>query len=305
MIQDRILITGASGFVGSRLKRLLSEKGYDVVGLSRQDPDYIIDITKHFDLSNVESFETVIHVAGKAHSVPSTFDEINEFYDVNYLGTLNLCSALETQAELPRSLIFISTVAVYGCVSGDNIKEDAHLLGKTPYAKSKIMAEKYLDEWASRNNIILGIIRLPLVAGPNAPGNLGSMINGIRTGKYLAIMGSEKIRKSVVWVDDIATIIEKLSEVGGTFNVTDGYHPSIAELENEICNKLRKKTPVSIPLALAKLLGVIGDVFKSRSPVNSDKILKMTSSLTFCDEKARVQLGWMPNKVLDNIRKIV
>ena len=89
--------------------------------------------------------ETVIHLAGKAHIVPRTNEEIKTFYDVNYQGTVNLCKSLEL-VGIPKSFIFVSTVAVYGCEEGENIDETHPLNGTTPYAKSKIMAEKFLQK---------------------------------------------------------------------------------------------------------------------------------------------------------------
>jgi len=74
---------------------------------------------------------------------------------------------------VPESFIFVSTVAVYGCETGEDIDENHPLKGNTPYALSKIQAEKFLTEWCHTNNVKLGIIRPSLIAGPNPPGNLG------------------------------------------------------------------------------------------------------------------------------------
>lgn len=114
----------------------------------------------------------------------------NDFFDVNLQGTKNLCTALE-QSGIPKSFIFISTVAVYGCDSGENITEEYPLNGTTPYALSKIKAEKYLEEWCAMHNVKLSILRPSLIAGPNPPGNLGAMIHGIENGKYLSIAGEK------------------------------------------------------------------------------------------------------------------
>ena len=84
---------------------------------------------------------------------------------------------------VPRALVFISTVAVHGCEFGDLITEDHPLEGDTPYAKSKRMAEKYLLDWCAKNDVILEYSSsVILLAGKDAPGNLGAMVNGIRKG---------------------------------------------------------------------------------------------------------------------------
>lgn len=263
-----------------------------------------IDIGTSFTLPPSDSVEFVIHAAGKAHSLPRSEKEAQLFYDVNFEGTKNLCHALQRLETLPKSFIFISTVAVYGADTGTFINESHPLNGNTPYADSKILAEQWLRHWADEHRITLGILRLPLIAGPNPPGNLGAMINGIKTGKYLSI-GQANARKSMVWAEDIARIIPVLAEKGGTFNLTDGYHPTFGELEEQIAKALNKSKPVKIPHWAAKGLALAGDVVGSRFPINSDKLRKITSTLTFDDTKARKILGWNPTPVLSKINEII
>jgi GlcNAc-P-P-Und epimerase len=166
------------------------------------------------------------------------------------------------------------------------------------------MAEEWLHEWAVKNNIRLSILRLPLVAGPNPPGNLGVMIKGITSGRYLSI-GEANARKSMVGAEDIAYIIPQLAQKGGVYNLTDGYHPSFGELERNIAFALGKKPPVKVSLFFAKVLAFFGNFLGNKSPVNSDKLKKITSTLTFDDTKARVLLNWRPNSVLDKLPSII
>src|SRR5690606_29993723 len=126
-------------------------------------------------------------------------------------------------------------------------------------------------------------------------------VSGIRSGRYVSI-GKADVRKSMLWARDIATILPSLSKEGGTYNLTDGYHPTFGELERSISQLLNKKSPLSIPLWLAKGLGILGDIFGDRIPINSEKISKITSSLTFDDSKARRVFGWRPHRVLDKIQ---
>ena len=222
------------------------------------------------------------------------------FFDVNFQGTKNLCTALEN-CGVPKSFIYISSVAVYGCEYGENITEETPLNGKTPYALSKIMAEKFLVEWCAKNKVILSIIRPSLVAGPNPPGNLGAMINGIKTRKYVRISGG-KARKSVLMVQDIANIVPLLAEKGGIYNVCYSYQPSFRELEELIALQLGKSIPLSIPYPLAKVVAKSGDYLGGNAPINTIKLSKITKSLTFSNEKARKELGWTTLNVLDNFK---
>src|SRR5690606_18151446 len=212
-----MLLTGAGGFLGGILSKALLAKGHQVIGQGRRQSEITADITSTFTFDKEYHFDIIIHAAGKAHVVPRTSEEEREFYQVNLEGTKNLCAAIDQLPTKPEAFIFISTVAVYGKDSGELIHEDTPLNGTTPYAQSKILAEEWLKEWARKNNIVLSILRLPLVAGPHPPGNLGAMVKGINTGRYLSI-GGASARKSMVWAADIADIIPRLAQVGGIYN---------------------------------------------------------------------------------------
>lgn len=295
----KLLFTGASGFLGNNVCPLLKEM-YDIttVGLLPQDT-YTVNIAK--DVPELhEHYDIVLHAAGKAHSVPKTKAEEQVFFDVNLQGTKNLCTALE-RGESPKAFIFVSTVAVYGCDYGVNVTEEYPLNGTTPYAMSKRLAEEYLQNWCRKHNVVLGIIRPSLIAGPNPPGNLGAMISGIRSGRYFSIAGS-KARKSVLMVQDIAKLIPLLVEKGGIYNVCDSYQPTFRELETLICKQMNKSLPLSIPYWLAKGMALIGDCLGKKAPISSLKLDKITKSLTFSNEKAMHELGWKPMSVLENFR---
>ena len=137
-----------------------------------------------------ERYDVVLHAAGKAHVYPKTEAERQAFYDVNYKGTIHLCDALE-KVGVPKAMVFISTMNVYGSEPGKNDTEERALVGDSPYSDSKIKAEQYLTEWCKKHNVVLGILRPGLLAGEDAPGNLGAMVKGIKTGAYLSIAGGK------------------------------------------------------------------------------------------------------------------
>lgn len=295
----RLLFTGASGFLGRNVRSILKEQ-YDLctIGLTESD-DIEIDISTVIPDLN-EYFDIVLHAAGKAHVIPNTQEEEKMFFDINYQGTVNLCKALE-KSGIPKVFIFISTVAVYGCDFGENITEEHPLKGDTPYALSKIQAESFLMEWCGRNKVKLGILRPSLLAGPNAPGNLGTMIKGIKSGRYLSI-GGGKAEKSVLMVEDVARLIPLLIEKGGIYNVCDNNNPTFRELEELIVKQLGKSKPLSIPVWVARCLALMGDCLGKRAPINSLKLKKITESLTFSNEKAKRELGWEPLDVLSHFK---
>jgi nucleoside-diphosphate-sugar epimerase len=296
---NKVLFTGASGFLGGNILPILN-KSYRVKTLGLTSEDYYrINISNQVPKLN-ESYDIVLHAAGKAHSVPKTESEKQDFFDVNLQGTKNLCEGLE-KSGLPKSFIFISSVAVYGLDSGENITEDSPLKGNTPYALSKIKAENFLIIWCEKNNVKLSILRPSLIAGPNPPGNLGAMILGIKSGKYLNI-GGGKARKSVLMVQDIARLVPLVVDKGGVYNICDSNHPSFSELETLICKQLNKKDVLSVPYFVAKSFAIIGDLLGSKAPINSDKLDKITKSLTFSNAKAIKDLGWKPLDVIENFK---
>lgn len=296
---EKLLFTGASGFLGYNTRPIL-EKMYDVhtIGLT-DDDDIKFNIAKDVPPINTH-YDVVLHAAGKAHTVPKTEAEKQVFYDVNYQGTINLCKALEN-AGVPKALIFISTVAVYGCEYGDLITEEHPLNGDTPYANSKIMAEEYLAEWCAKNDVRLSILRPSLLAGKNAPGNLGAMVKGIRKGFYMNIAGG-KVVKSILMAEDIARLVPLLEKKGGVFNVCDTRQPSFGEISMSVAKQLGKGKPLNISYRLAWCLAKVGDLLGNKAPINSYKLAKMTKSLTFSNEKARRELGWEPLDVLENYK---
>lgn len=295
----KLLFTGASGFLGNNILPILQNE-YEIVhtmGLGHDDIK--INLATDVPLLDIQ-YDVVLHACGKAHVVPRTLEEEKAFYDVNFEGTRNLCKALE-KAGVPKSMVFVSTVAVYGCESGTLISESYPLNGETPYAKSKILAEEFLSKWCEEHNVVLGILRPSLLAGKNAPGNLGAMVNGIKKGFYLNIAGGE-VCKSVLMAEDIARLLPLLAEKGGVYNVCDTKQPTFGDISASVAKQLGKRKPISIPYWMAWCMAKVGDFLGSKAPINSYKLDKMTQSLTFSNEKARKELGWEPLDVLENYK---
>lgn len=296
---EKLLYTGGTGFLGYNTKPILDQQ-YEVTTIGITDCDElkanfakeVPGLPYHYDI--------VLHAAGKAHVYPKTPEEVQSFYDINYQGTVNLCTALE-KVGVPKAFVFISTSGVYGIDNGNYVTEDYPLKGEEPYQKSKIMAEQFLTEWCEKNGVTLGILRPSLMAGKNAPGNLGAMVNGIKSGKYLSI-NHGKARKSLLMAEDIAHLVPLVVAKGGVYNVCDDDHPSFGQLEELIANQLGKRKPISIPYWFAKCIALFGDVVGSWFPLNSKRLEKIVNSDTLSNEKAKRELGWKPMSVLENYK---
>lgn len=296
---EKLLFTGGTGFLGKNAMPLLV-KQYEVTTIGITDKD---ELKANFAKEVPElpcRYDVVLHAAGKAHVVPKTPEERQAFYDVNYTGTVNLCAALE-KVGVPKALVFISTLSVYGSEPGCMDTEDSRPLVKdSPYSESKIMAEEYLVKWCEDHGVILGILRPGLLAGEGAPGNLGAMVNGIRTGAYLSIAGG-KARKSIIMASDIARLVPLVAERGGTYNVCDDHNPSFSELEKLIAKQLGKRPPINISYWFAKCLAMVGDIF-SFFPINSLRLEKIITDDVYSNEKAKRELGWQPMDVIENYK---
>lgn len=290
----KILITGASGFLGKFIYKVLRNHG-DVITVSRANAEINVDLAK--EIPRLPQVDLVVHAAGKAHFIPGSAEEEQAFFLVNYEGTRNLLYALAKTESLPKSFVFISTVAVYGCDTGVMINEETVLSAKDPYGKSKIQAERLIQDWCIKNGIICTILRLPLVVGENPLGNLRSMINGIKKGYYFNI-GGGIAKKSMVLASDVAELIPKVAKIGGIYNLTDGFHPSFLELSSFIAKQLHKSKPINIPIWLAKIMALTGNFLGNKAPINTNKLRKIISDLTFDDSHAKNKLDWKPTAVL-------
>ena len=288
------LLTGANGFLGKEILKVLKDS-FEVktLGLNPEN-DYITDLAKT-DPIFTQSFDLVVHCAAVLPG--QNGKNSNDFLHVNEDGTRRICEALDRTEKYPQQFVFISTVAVYGAISGENITEDAPLNGYTPYAKSKLAAEKIIIDWCRSHSVTSTILRLPLVAGENAKGNIAAMIKAIHKHRFFLI-GSGSARKSMVLAADVAAFIPKIASFGGIYNLTDGEHPSFNDFAAVVSRQLNKKAPPHLPLWICRLLAAAGNVFGAKFPFNRKVLLQLTSSLTFNDDRARKTAGWNPRPVL-------
>lgn len=302
------LVTGARGFLGKNLVRALRRSGKEVYSLgvrgSNEPKSFEVDLSKDApDLSGLK-FDEVYHLAGLAHQVPRNRKQKELFDSVNHVGTKRLLEALE-KSELPKSgILFLSSVAVYGLEKGVGICENHPRKAEDPYGKSKRLAEDALIRWAKEKKVKYSIVRAPLLAGPNPPGNLGALINGLKTGKYLRI-GGGFARRSMVAADELAQFLPTVLKKGGVFHLTDGEHPRLRDIEEAVSSLYGRSNPFNLPMPLALSVARIFDFIQiltnKTMPFNSQRLGKMTQSLTFDDTFARDRLNWSSSSVLERM----
>ncbi len=247
------------------------------------------------DLDIIDQIDRVIHIAGKAHSVPRNTKEEQLFFTVNYHGTIKLLHGidnwvLKNNSMYPRQFIFISSVSVYGLDAGENISEDYPCQPQTPYGKSKLQAEESVLEWGRQHGIAILILRLPLIWGEEAPGNLGAMEKAIRKGYYFRIGSGEAVR-SMVDIHELAVFMANLKgDEQGIYNMVS-CNVSYNEIEQYFGKKYNRRIKV-IPRGFAKFLAKIGDRV-STFPLDSYRLNKMENLLTFDSSLAIEKIGWI------------
>ncbi len=299
------MVTGANGFLGKHLVRTLTQEGKKVYSLgvrhSNAAQALVVDLSKEVpDLSGYK-FDEVYHLAGLAHRTPRNQEEKELFDSVNHLGTKRLLQSLE-KTELPQTgVLFLSSVAVYGLETGEGICEDHPRKAEDAYGKSKRLAEDALVRWAEEKKVNYSIVRAPLIAGPNPPGNLGALIRGLKSGKYLRI-GGGLAKRSIVAVDEMVRFLPTVLREGGVFHLTDGEHPRLRDLEKQISSQIGRSEPLNLamPIAfsLAKIFDFVQLLTNRPMPFDSQRFGKMTQSLTFDDSLARERLNWSSNSIL-------
>jgi nucleoside-diphosphate-sugar epimerase len=292
-------LTGHTGFLGKILYDILSKEHF-IYTIGRRKSFLIYDFKSQ--ISSLPATDIIVHCAGKAHVLTDKYNH-NDFFTVNVLFTENLLNSLTFSKKIPSFFVYISSVSVYGKNYGISINENYSLDAKDPYGLSKILAEDLVKNWCKKNNVVCTILRLPLVVGQNPSGNLGDMIKAIKNGYYFNIAGG-KAKKSMVLAEDVAKVIIKVAKIGGTFNLTDGYHPSFFEISKCISNQLNKSQPVNLHFRLVKLVASLGDLLGSRVPLNTTKLNKIISNLTFDDSKAKASFDWNPTPVLEGFKLV-
>ena len=301
MIHSSVLITGSSGFIGSRLYSGLSGEISKLDGLSRNEH---CDIS--FDLSignpSLLNYEMVVHCAGKAHSNDKWS---HSDYSKDIAITQNLLSSLSKTP--PKCFIYLSSVSVYGITKGYMIDEHSETNPMDLYGKSKLYSEKIILDWCKNHGVSFLILRLPLVIGKSAPGNFGKLMSAIKGKRFFLISGNNAL-KSMVLIDDLISLIKQQLISGvtcsGIYNLTDGTQIGFNSFVIKLCESNGFSPPITLPSFFVKSLAMIGSIFPY-SPFNMGTYSKMTSTLTFSSNKAENNLNWRPSAVIDNLNNLI
>ena len=304
MTGQRILVTGASGFIGGVLCSQMLAHGLSVRGITRS----IRKLPAGFENMNVGEIDdatnwqgaladcsVVVHLAARAHVMVETAKSpLTEFRRINTKGTLNL--ARQASRHGVRRFIFISSIGVNGAETFARPFFAGDLAAPhSPYAVSKHEAELALKALAVETGLEVVIIRPPLVYGPGAPGNFASMMRWLQRGMPLPL-GAIHNRRSLVALDNlvdlIMTCLTHPAAANETFLVSDGQDVSTTELLRRMGQAMNRPARL-IPLPAGLLTQAAALVGKG------DMARRLCGSLQVDIEKTRTLLDWQPPLTLD------
>ena len=223
-----LLITGSTGFIGTRLQKQFKEK-YNIKNFSFLQNDF-----QKLKLSGVD---VVVHLSALVHQMKKE-PTYKQYHDVNVQNTIDLAKKAKERGV--KQFVFMSTIAVYG-ENSENVSEISDLKPITPYGKSKLKAEEELQK-IEEESFIVSIIRPPMIYGDNAPGNTKSLINIVKIIPILPF-ADIKNKRSFVYIGNLCYMIDKIIEtrMGGVFLAADDKPISTTELIMLISKAMGKK----------------------------------------------------------------
>jgi nucleoside-diphosphate-sugar epimerase len=312
---NRVLITGATGFVGRPLCAALVRAGCEVSAATRNpgafghvagvDVRSIAGVGARVDWSaTLRDVGVVVHLAARAPRIGEAEDAetLDQYRRVNVEGARKL--ALDCTAAGVRRLVYVSTAKIHGqsVAHGRTFLEESPADPQDAYARTKWEAEGVLTEVAAGGRLELVVLRPPLVYGPGAKGNFLSLMRLVQKAPFLPF-GAVRNRRSMIGIGNLCSaIIQCLAPpeaAGRTYLVADGTDLSTPELVRMIADRLGRRI-LLLPVPAGLLRGA------ARLTATLPAITRLTQSFVVDDARFRRELRWTPPyTVLQGIEEAV
>jgi nucleoside-diphosphate-sugar epimerase len=319
-----VLVTGADGFLGRHFLAALARRGASVramlipgapdVPLPGDPQRVFADLLDPAALTMAAHGIThVVHLAARVHMMNDPAPDPQAAFDrINVEGTRLLLEAVAAAGA--RRFLLMSTVKAMGEEEAGEFDETTPPNPTTPYGHSKLAAEQMMFELAAARGIGATAMRLPMVYGPGAKGNVLRLLDAAAAGKRLPV-GGIRNRRSMVYAENVVDAsllaLESDSASGEVFLVCDQRPYSTAEVYSAICAAMGKPPLLrSVPLWVLKAAGTAGSVaetlLRRRMPINRDVVTRIAGDLCFSAEKIRKVLGYTPAvDIVEGMRRTV
>lgn len=292
----KIIITGASGFVGQNLSKYLTDHGTEVCALSLRKKNWHID----------ESVDAVIHLAGKAHDTSKTSDP-ESYFTINRDLTIDVFKQfLISQA---RDFIYFSSVKAAADTVSGILDENYEADPKTPYGQSKLEAESYLLKHKLPAEKRLFIIRPCMIHGPGNKGNLNLLYKVVEKGIPWPLASFDN-QRSFLSIDNlnflILEILQNAEVTSGIYNFADDQYLSTNNIVRIIANISGKSERLwKINTSVISSFAKIGDLVNL--PINSERLKKLTESYMVSNMKikAALKIDQLPVSAKEGIEKTI
>lgn len=300
----RMLITGATGFVGQVLCAQALQHGLAVRGALRK----LVELPGSIELVVVgeingatdwsialRDVDVVIHLAARVHVMQEKAENpLEAFRNVNVAGTERLARSAAVNGV--KRLVFVSSIKVNGeaTVAGDRYTELDAPSPQDPYGVSKWEAEQALHRVAKETGLEVVIVRPPLVYGAGVKGNFAQMLKVLAKGIPLPLASVSNLRSLVYlgnFVDALLICATHPAAAGQTYLISDGEDVSTPDMLRQLGDAMGHPARLlSCPPVLLKLAGRLVD--------RSDQVERLLGSLKVDSSKIRRELGWQPSYTL-------
>ncbi|MCA9521253.1 MAG: NAD(P)-dependent oxidoreductase [Myxococcales bacterium] len=314
----KVLVTGATGFIGGRLVRHLVREGLDVRGMVRRRPTDLLldvdwvrgDITDPASLASAaHGVDLVIHTAALLKAPWR-----KTFLSDNLRGARHIAAACAQQTT-PPTLVVVSSMAAHG-PSQDGVprRESDAELPISRYGQMKLACDRALAEWSGR--VPLSLVRPPMVFGAPDPTTL-KLFRSVERGIHL-VPGSEPRRISAIHVDDLARFLQAVGERGarlssgaelsheGVYFVAHDDQPTYAQFGRMIAAALGRPRVRVVTIGkglfgrLSRLAEALGRWRDRPTPLNADKFAEATVGSWHCDTTRASALWDTPLRTLES-----
>jgi nucleoside-diphosphate-sugar epimerase len=305
----KVLVTGATGFVGRELCPALTQNGWVVRGTLRQDnsdrlPEVewiqVTDIAMADWTALLRECHYVVHLAALAHQIGSNVSAA-EFDRVNHRATAELARAVNTSPTV-RRLVYVSSIGAVCSASDHIVSAETECRPESPYGRSKRAAELAIQSILAETLQDWCIIRPTLVYGPGNPGNMRRLMQLTRSPVPLPL-ASIRNRRTFLYVGNLVDLINKaLTHPNASrqiFNVADSQVLSTPELIRQLAELCGSRARlISAPLWILRLLGRMGDLLSRTSGrslgIDTYSVERLLGSLEVDNSFVRTKLGWNP-----------